>query len=132
MATLASQSNRGEKNMNAAIVSRTLSMIPDRVARAQSGSLFDPQAADACAHPERITHLAQFLNWLGPLREVTKDDLRIFGLLTPYGKPAIAIDADADDEVELELEAEAAAESQDALPLVVTLPLATEEEPALT
>jgi hypothetical protein len=122
--------------MNAAIVSRTLSMIPDRVARAQSGSLFDPQAADACAHPERITHLAQFLNWLGPLREVTKDDLRIFGLLTPYGKPAIAIDADPDDEadVELELEAAAAAEPQDALPLVVTLPLATEEEgePALT
>ena len=66
--------------MNAAMISRTLSLIPDRVARVQSGSLFDPQALAGCPHPERITHLAQFLDWLGPLREVTKDDLRIFGL----------------------------------------------------
>src|SRR3954471_16471545 len=101
--------------MNAAMISRTLSLIPDRVARVQSGARFDPQAQAGCAHPERITHLAQFLDWLGPLREVTKDDLRIFGLITPYGKPAIAIDADPDDEadVELELEAAAAAEPQD-------------------
>ena len=120
--------------MNAAIVSRTLSMIPDRVARAQSGSLFDPQASAACAHPERITHLAQFLNWLGPLREVTKDDLRVFGLLTPYGKPALAIDAEDDGDVELELEA--AEEPQASLEVepVISLPLALEEsrEPALT
>jgi hypothetical protein len=90
--------------MNAAIVSRTLSLIPDRVARVQSGSLFDPAAQGACAHPERVTHLAQFLNWLGPLREVTKDDLRILGLMTPYGKPAI--DNALDEEGELEAEAE--------------------------
>ncbi len=80
--------------MNAAVVSRTLALIPDRVSRMQSGSAFDPAAPGACAHPERITHLAQFLSWLGPLNPITKDDLRVFGLMTPYGKPAIALDAD--------------------------------------
>ena len=113
--------------MNAAIVSRMLSLIPDRVARAQSGSLFDPNAQGACAHPERVTHLAQFLSWLGPLREVTKDDLRILGLMTPYGKPAIenALDEDGEPALEPELEPELIEPS---LP-VVSLPA---QEPALT
>ena len=84
--------------MNAAIVARTLSLIPDRVPRVQSGSTFDP-AAPCCAHPDRITHLAQFLNWLGPLNPVTKDDLRILGLLTPFGKPAIALTDEAEEEI---------------------------------
>ena len=114
--------------MNATIVSRTLSLIPDRVARTQSGSLFDPQAQTACAHPERITHLAQFLDWLGPLKIVTKDDLRVFGLLTPYGKPAIASaledEADADLELDEELDLEAAHQP------VLSPELA--QEPALT
>jgi len=115
--------------MNAAMVSRTLSLIPDRVARVQSGSLFDPNAQGACAHPERVTHLAQFLNWLGPLREVTKEDLRILGLMTPYGKPAM--ESALDEEADAEVEAEPALE----LPLVEpSLPAASlpAQEPALT
>lgn len=110
--------------MNAATVSRTLSMIPDRVARTQSGSLFDPHASGACAHPQRIVHLAGFLDWLGPLREVTKDDLRIFGLMTPYGKPAI----------EASIEDEADAEADVDLDLSMELPAPVEQsrEPALT
>jgi hypothetical protein len=88
--------------MNAAIVSRTLSLIPDRVPRMQSGSTFDPGAAASCAHPERIAHLAQFLSWLGPLYPITKDDLRILGLLTPYGKPAVAhVEEDGDEPLEI-------------------------------
>ena len=86
--------------MNAALVSRTLSLIPDRVARTQSGSAFDPSASAACAHPERIAHLAQFLNWLGPLHPITRDDLRILGLMTPYGKPAVLDAEDSDEELE--------------------------------
>ena len=82
--------------MNAAAVSRTLALIPDRVPRALSGSTFDPQAHGTCAHPERIAHLAQFLTWLGPLNPVSKDDLRILGFMTPYGKPAI-LGAEDDD-----------------------------------
>jgi len=88
--------------MNAALVARTLSLIPDRVPRAQTGSAFDPAAQAGCAHPERITHLAQFMNWLGPLYPVTKEDLRIFGLVTPYGKPAMALpDDEADEDLSL-------------------------------
>jgi hypothetical protein len=83
--------------MNAAAVTRTLSLIPERVPRVQSGTVFNPGAIGACAHPDRVAHLAHFLEWLGPLREVTKEDLRVFGLMTPYGKPAI--DSAADDEL---------------------------------
>lgn len=82
--------------MNAAVVNRILSSIPDRMPRMQTGSVFDPSAP--CAHPERIAHLLQFLTWLGPLQPVTKDDLRILGLMTPYGKPAMALADDEGDE----------------------------------
>ena len=97
--------------MNAAIVARTLALIPDRVPRVQSGSTFDP-ATPCCAHPDRIAHLAQFLNWLGPLNPVTKDDLRILGLLTPFGKPAIAIAEEAEEDIEA-----TADEEEEILPL---------------
>jgi hypothetical protein len=108
--------------MNAATVSRMLSLIPDRVARVQSGSLFDPQAPGVTPHPERIPHLAQFLNWLGPLREVTKEDLQILGLVTPYGKPAIDNALDEEGELDGPLDA------SPSLP-PVSLPA---QEPALT
>jgi hypothetical protein len=75
--------------MNVGNVVRTLSFVPERVTRVQSGSLFDPASPGVCAHPERVAHLARFLEWLGPLREVTKEDLRTFGLMTPYGKPSL-------------------------------------------
>jgi hypothetical protein len=112
--------------MNEAIVSRTLSLIPERVIRTQSGSLFEPKASGACAHPERITHLAQFLNWLGPLREVSKDDLRIFGLLTQYGRPVVAspLEDEADAEVDADVDLEPLPEE------VVATEVA--REPALT
>lgn len=91
--------------MNAAIVARTLSLIPDRVARFQTGSVFDPSAP--CAHPDRVAHLLQFLTWLGPLQPLTKDDLRILGLMTPYAKPAIAVaDEDADGEEDVAIASE--------------------------
>lgn len=119
--------------MNAATVSRTLSLIPDRVARVQSGSLFDPQAAGATPHPERITHLAQFLNWLGPLRELSKDDLRILGLLTPYGKPAIESALEEEGELDAEFVAEPpfAAEPQLIEPSLPAMSVPA-QEPALT
>src|SRR5437868_7981949 len=88
---------QGGQEMNAAIVARTLSLIPDRVSRMQTGSVFDPSAP--CAHPDRVAHLLQFLTWLGPLQPLTKDDLRILGLMTPYAKPAISLaDEDGEDD----------------------------------
>ena len=104
--------------MNAAIVARTLSLIPDRVSRMQTGSIFDPSAP--CAHPERMAHLLQFLSWLGPLQPLTKDDLRILGLLTPYAKPAIALADDEGDE-------DAVGGPEEIAPLVVEPPLQQNE-----
>lgn len=114
--------------MNAATVSRVLSLIPDRISRTQMGGLFDPANTAACAHPERIAHLAQFLNWLGPLQPLTKEDLRLFGLVTPYGRPAI--EAPVEDEADL-LDAELDAELELAAPLPAAAPEA-QQEPALT
>ena len=88
-------------NMNASLVSRMLAVVPERVSRQQSGSLFHP-AGGATPHPERIAHLAQFLQWLAPLREVTKDDLRVFGLVTSYGKPAFGAVPEEDPDLETE------------------------------
>ena len=106
--------------MNAAIVARTLSLIPDRVSRMQTGSLFDPAAP--CAHPDRMAHLLQFLSWLGPLQPLTKDDLRILGLMTPYAKPAIALaEEDADGEED------AAIAPEELAPVAVHAPAASSE-----
>ena len=95
--------------MSPAIISRTLSLIPERVPRMHSGSIFDPTASTCCAHPDRIAHLAQFLGWLRPLHPITKDDLVGFNLMTPYGKPTVAAVADegeSDAEPQIESEAE--------------------------
>jgi hypothetical protein len=100
--------------MNAALVSRTLSLVPDRMPRMQTGTLFNPAAPGVCAHPERVAHLARFLEWLGPLREVTMEDQREFGLLTPYGKPTL--DAPTmDEESDAEPAAPTAHPTEDAL-----------------
>ena len=115
--------------MNAAAVNRVLSLIPDRIARTQMGGLFDPHNTTASAHPERIAHLAQFLNWLGPLQPLSKDDLRLFGLMTAYGKPAM--ESAAEDEADAaDVEAELDAEME-----LAAVPVAAPEarpEPALT
>ena len=84
--------------MNAAIVSRTLALIPERMPRAQTGSAFTEEEALRTQQPERIAHLMRFLSWLGPLNPLTKDDLRVLGLLNQYGKPAGAIQAGEDGE----------------------------------
>ena len=120
--------------MNAATVTRVLSLIPDRIARTQMGGLFDPQNAAACAHPERIAHLAQFLTWLGPLQPLSKDDLRLFGLMTAYGRPATETAAEdaADDEVDAaDVDAELDSEVELAAVPVATTP-EVRPEPALT
>ena len=93
--------------MNVATVSRTLSMIPERTPRMQTGCAFTDEEAARCQHPDRIGHVMKFLSWLGPLNPLTKDDLRILDLLNQYGRPvsnAHAVDEAMDDEETLESE----------------------------
>ena len=91
--------------MNASMVSRLMSLIPDRSLRAQSGSLFSASEAATCRYPERMAYLSKFLHWLGPLDPMTREDQQILGVRSGGGRPMAAgeeLGADAGDEIELD------------------------------
>ena len=94
--------------MEAATVSRLISLIPDRVARAQTGTAFADIRAASCVHPERVALLVEFLHWLSPIYPTTRDDQMRLGLFA--SKAGAHLEADADEEAEgeeLPLEEEA-------------------------
>ena len=76
--------------MNATMVSRLMSLIPDRSPRAQSGSAFSASAAATCRYPERMAYLTRFLHWLGPLDPMTREDQQILGVRSSGGRPMAA------------------------------------------
>ena len=82
--------------MNASTVQRIISLIPERVARAQSGALFT--MTGACRHPERIACLSRYLQWLSPLNPVSRDDQKLLGLLLANGRTVHA--GDVEDEAD--------------------------------
>lgn len=89
--------------MNAATISRLLSLIPERGERAQSGVLFSPQAC-SCAYPERLAQLGRFMSWLRPLDALTRDEQVALGLVAANGRPVQPVDEDDAEEAELETE----------------------------
>jgi hypothetical protein len=76
--------------MNAIAVSRLMSLIPDRAARVQSGSVFSPSEAAACRYPDRLSYMGRFLHWLGPLDPMTKEDQQFLGVRSSGGRPMMA------------------------------------------
>jgi hypothetical protein len=90
--------------MNATMVSRLMSLIPDRSPRAQSGSVFSASAGATCRYPERIAYLTRFLHWLGPLDPMTREDQQILGVRSSGGRPVAAgeIGEEAGEELELD------------------------------
>jgi hypothetical protein len=90
--------------MNATNVSRIVSLIPERVPRLQSGTLFSAANPGGCRYPERLAHLSQFLKWLSALDPISKEDQTVLGLFNANGRPAHA--GDEDDEGAGETEAE--------------------------
>ena len=76
--------------MNATMVSRLMSLIPDRSPRAQSGSAFSASQAATCRYPERMAYLTRFLHWLGPLDPMTREDQQILGVRSSGGRPMAA------------------------------------------
>ncbi len=82
--------------MNASTFHHIISLIPERVARAQSGALFT--MIGACRHPERIAYLSRYLQWLSPLNPVSRDDQQLLGLLLANGRPVHA--GDVEDEAD--------------------------------
>jgi hypothetical protein len=76
--------------MNATMVSRLMSLIPDRSPRAQSGSVFSASEGATCRYPERMAYLTRFLHWLGPLDPMTREDQQILGVRSSGGRPIVA------------------------------------------
>lgn len=82
--------------MDAAIIARVMSVIPERAAWTHSGT-------DFAAHENQagqVLYLARFLQWLSPLTVLTKDDQRALGLIATHPRPVDA-DVELDEDVEL-------------------------------
>jgi hypothetical protein len=86
--------------MDGATVFRLISLIPDRMARSQSGSPFDGAAS------ERAGVLSRFLGWLGPLSPIGKEEQQLLGVRGGSGKP-LAEGEEPLDQAELAEELEA-------------------------
>jgi hypothetical protein len=98
--------------MDAALVNRLISFVPDRSARAQTGSVYTPSEAAACRFPDRMSYLGKFLHWLGPLDPMTKEDQQILGVRSSGGRPLMAGEETLEELGELEdVESEDEAES---------------------
>lgn len=79
--------------MDASLVQRLVSLVPERSPRAQSGTLFSATQAAACRQPERMSYLTKFLHWLGPLDPMTREDQQILGVRSSGGRPMLAGEA---------------------------------------
>lgn len=88
--------------MDAAMVSRVMDLIPDRVTRVQSGAAFAGIGATSCIHPERVALLVEFLHWLSPLYPTTRDDQMRLGLFATAQKHVLAEEDELDEELETE------------------------------
>jgi hypothetical protein len=86
--------------MNKASVQRILSLIPDRIARSQSGLGF-VAGESACRFPERLTFLAERLHWLSPLEPIDSEARRLLGF---DASAARAAEPELDTEAELDTE----------------------------
>ena len=60
--------------MDGTAVARLMSLIPERMPRSQSGSLF---RGDGSA---RLDLLCGFMNWLAPLNQVTREEQQLLGV----------------------------------------------------
>ena len=67
--------------MDGAAMFRLISVIPDRVARTQSGTPFDGKSSD------RAELLGRFLGWLGPLNPIGKEEQQLLGLRGGAARP---------------------------------------------
>lgn len=70
--------------MDAAMIARVVSLVPERTAWEHRGSTFAAHEGQGA----ELRTLAPFLNWLSPLAALSKDDQRALGLLSAAPKPA--------------------------------------------
>ena len=72
--------------MNAAIIRRVVSLIPERATRRLSGTVFAASQANASPQREQLGHLARLLQWLSPLAGISRSDQGLLGLIAFDGK----------------------------------------------
>jgi hypothetical protein len=110
--------------MDAAMIARVMSVIPERAAWTHTGAAFAAHESQGA----QVLYLAKFLQWLSPLTVLTKDDQRALGLLAAHQRP-VAEDVELDEEGGLEEEGELAEEPLDFDPdATLPPPPAREEE----
>ncbi len=80
-----------EAALDAHRVSTLLALVPDRIARQQTGVPFNPQPSST-RPPDPLAHIGRYLSWLTPLVSLTIDDQRILGLVNAAGRPVHAGD----------------------------------------
>lgn len=88
--------------MDAAMIARVMSAIPERAAWVHTGTAFAPHDAQGA----QVKYLSQFLQWLSPLTQLTKDDQRALGLLATPHRPIAEEEAELEEELELAIEGE--------------------------
>jgi MoxR-like ATPase len=88
--------------MDAAMIARVMSAIPERAAWVHTGTAFAPHDAQGA----QVKYLAQFLQWLSPLTQLTKDDQRALGLLATPHRPIPEEEAELEEDVELAIDGE--------------------------
>jgi hypothetical protein len=67
--------------MDGAGVFRLISLIPDRMPRGQTGSLFNG------SNSQQLEPLSRFLSWLGPLSPISREDQQLLGVRAIAAKP---------------------------------------------
>lgn len=80
--------------MDGATVFRLISLIPDRMARNQGGTMFD------AASSEKAELLSRFLGWLGPLSPISKEEQQLLGVRAGGGRVLLEGEGADPDEAE--------------------------------
>lgn len=81
--------------MDGLVVFRLISLIPDRMPRGQTGSLFTG------GHSQQLEPLSRFLGWLGPLNPITKEDQQLLGVRAVAAKSLLEGEDAAGEAMEL-------------------------------
>lgn len=101
--------------MNPAMVSRIVSLIPERTPRSLSGTAFSLDGARSCSDPARLVSVARLLKWLSPLNPLSGDEQNALGLNANAVRPGPLAEEAAS-------EAEDGDDAADAAPLEERLP----------
>jgi hypothetical protein len=95
--------------MEAAAVSRLISLVPERTTRSLTGTLFVNAGSD------RAELLSRYLNWMSPLNALTKEEQQLFGLRAGATKPAL--EGEEEHEAAEELDESPISEAQPGTPI---------------